>query len=130
MYIMRHTYVRLYIHTYGNIRTYDCTYSYSLRYSIYTRTFVLTHATSYRYARTYVRLFSRIYVHISRYICTYPALTPCSSMYVRSHTPIVVGYLSIAKTFGYDMLHPTFPKHMLCILHTIVIVLTRYFSLS
>ena len=106
-------------------RTIVLTHVCSFHYSIYTRTLVLTHATSYRYARTYVRLFLRIYVHIYRYICTYSVLTPCSSIYVRSHTPIVVGYLSIAKTFGYDMLHPTFPEHMLCILHTIVIVLAR-----
>lgn len=103
-------------------RTIVLTHVCSYHYSRYTRTLVLAHGTSYRYARTYVRLFLRIYVHISRYICTYPVLTPFSSMYVRSQTPIVVGYFSIAKTFGYDMLHPTFPKHMLCMLHTIVIV--------
>ena len=125
MYIMRHTYVRLYIHTYGNIRTYDCTYSCMFISLQHIHTYVCTYTCNFISICTYVRLFSRIYVHISRYICTYPALTPCSSMYVRSHTPIVVGYLSIAKIFGYDMLHPTFPEHMLCILHTIVIVLAR-----
>ena len=66
MYIIRHTYVLLYIHTYGNIHTYDCTYSCMFISLQHIHTYACTCTWNFISICTYVR--TPVLTHIRSYI--------------------------------------------------------------
>lgn len=86
MYIMRHTYVRLYIHTYGNMHTYDCTYSCMFISLQHIHTYACTYACNFISICTYVR--TPVLPHIRSYIQIhlYVPRTHAVQQYVRTLT--------------------------------------------